>query len=145
MRYADLIPTALTILGNPAVANHYARRYSLLICDEFQDTDDEEWQFLQTIAPDARRILLGDVNQCIYAEMKGIDPDARIAEALALPGAVRIDLPAASHRDPSGVLPAAADAARERRFGDDALIHAVTSRQAGRDSGDRQYPAHPRS
>jgi len=129
MRYADLIPTALTILGNPAVANHYARRYSLLICDEFQDTDDEEWQFFQTVAPDARRILLGDVNQCIYGEMKGIDPDARIAEALALPGAVRSDLSAASHRDPSGVLPAAADAARERRFGDAALIHAVTARR----------------
>ncbi|MCW2958509.1 MAG: hypothetical protein JWP18_1312, partial [Solirubrobacterales bacterium] len=74
MRYADLIPTALTILANPAVANHYAQRYSLVICDEFQDTDDEEWQFLQTIAPQARRILLGDANQCIYAEMKKIDP-----------------------------------------------------------------------
>jgi hypothetical protein len=32
MRYANLIPTALTILGNPAVANHYAWRHSLLIC-----------------------------------------------------------------------------------------------------------------
>lgn len=127
MRYADLIPTALTILENPAVANHYAQRYSLVICDEFQDTDDEEWQFLRTIAPHARRILLGDVNQCIYADMKKIDPDARIAGALALPGAVRIDLPAASHRDPSGVLPAAADAARLRRFDDGAVIHAVTA------------------
>lgn len=126
LRYADLIPTALTILANSTVADHYAQRYSLVICDEFQDTDDEEWQFLQTIAPDARRILLGDVNQCIYAEMKQIDPDARIADALALPGAVRIELPPTSHRDPTGVLPAAADAARERRFGDDALIHAVT-------------------
>jgi DNA helicase-2/ATP-dependent DNA helicase PcrA len=127
MRYADLIPAALTILANPAVAKHYAKRYSLVICDEFQDTDDEERQFLQVIAPDARRILLGDINQCIYAEMKGIDPEARIATALALPGAVRIDLPAVSHRDPSGVLPAAADAARERRFDDDALIEAVTA------------------
>lgn len=129
MRYADLIPNAVGVLANPTVADYYARRYSLVICDEFQDTDDEEWQFLQAVTPDARRILLGDVNQCIYAEMKGIDPDARIAEALLLPGAVRIDLPAASHRDPSGVLPAAADAARERRFDDPALIHAV---EAGR-------------
>jgi DNA helicase-2/ATP-dependent DNA helicase PcrA len=77
------------------------------------------------VAPDARRILLGDVNQCIYAELKGIDPAARLADALALPGAVQIDLPAVSHRDPSGVLPAAADAARERRFDDPALVHAV--------------------
>jgi len=129
MRYGDLIPNALNILGNPTLADYYARRYSLVICDEFQDTDDEEWQFLQTVAPEARRIVLGDVNQCIYAEMKGIDPEARVADALALPGAVRIDLPVASHRDPSGVLPAAADAARERRFDDPALIHAV---EAGR-------------
>ncbi|MHB8448856.1 MAG: UvrD-helicase domain-containing protein [Mycobacteriales bacterium] len=129
MRYDDLIPNALNILANPTVADYCARRYSLVICDEFQDTDDEEWQFLQSVAPDARRILLGDVNQCIYAEMKGIDPEARIADALALPSAVRIDLPAASHRDPSGVLPAAADAARERRFDDPALIRAV---EAGR-------------
>ena len=129
MRYADLIPSALRIFANSAVANYYAQRYSLVICDEFQDTDDEEWQFLQAIAPDARRILLGDANQCIYADMKKIDPDARIAEALALPGAIRISLPATSHRDPSGVLPAAADAARERRFDHDALMHAV---KAGR-------------
>jgi DNA helicase-2/ATP-dependent DNA helicase PcrA len=129
LRYADLIPTALKILANSAVAGYYARRYSLVICDEFQDTDDEEWHFLQTVAPDARRILLGDLNQCIYAEMKGIDPEARIAEALTLPGALKIELPAASHRDPSGVLPAAADAARQRRFDDPALIHAV---EAGR-------------
>ncbi|WP_019872883.1 UvrD-helicase domain-containing protein [Sporichthya polymorpha] len=125
MRYDDLIPAAHVILANPTVAAHYARRYSLVICDEFQDTDDEEWHFLQTVAPRARRILLGDLNQCIYAELKKIDPEARIAQALALPGALRIDLPAASHRDPSGVLPAAADAARARRFTDPALAAAV--------------------
>ena len=129
----DLVPAALKILANPAVCSHYDRRYSLVICDEFQDTDDEESRFLTAIAPTARRILLGDANQCIYAEMKGIDPNARIAEALALPGAVRSDLPAASHRDPSGVLPAAADAARERRF-DEAPPHPRRlGRPAGRD------------
>ncbi len=125
MRYDDLIPTALSILVNPTVADYYARRYSLVICDEFQDTDDEEWQFLQSVAAPARRILLADVNQCIYAEMKRIDPEARIADALALPDAAQIDMPPASHRDPSGVLPAAADAARQRRFDDPALVHAV--------------------
>jgi DNA helicase-2/ATP-dependent DNA helicase PcrA len=57
--------------------------------------------------------------------MKHIDPEARIDHAAALPGAVRIDLPPASHRDPSGVLPAAAEAARSRRFDDDAIRTAV--------------------
>jgi DNA helicase-2/ATP-dependent DNA helicase PcrA len=127
MTYDDLIPGALSLLGKSTPRTYYSRRYSLVICDEFQDTDDEEWRLLQAIAPNARRILLGDANQCIYADMKGIDPDARIGAALELPGAMRIDLPAASHRDPSGVLPAAADAARERRFDDPALAHAAAS------------------
>jgi DNA helicase-2/ATP-dependent DNA helicase PcrA len=129
MRYADLIPAALTILANPTVSGYYARRYSLVVCDEFQDTDAEEWRFLQAVAPGARRILLGDVNQCIYAGLKGIDPEGRVRQALDLPGAVRIDLPAASHRDPSGLLPAAADAARRRRFDHEAIVQAV---RAGR-------------
>ena len=41
------------------------------------------------------------------------------------PGAVRIDLPPASHRDPSDVLPAAAEAARSRQFDDDSIRTAV--------------------
>jgi DNA helicase-2/ATP-dependent DNA helicase PcrA len=125
LTYDDLFPAASTLLARPAVAGYYARRYSLLICDEFQDTDDKEWAFLRTVAPRARRILLGDINQCIYADMKKIDPAARIAKALHLAGAVRIDLPLASHRDPTGVLPAAADAARQRRFDDPAIATAV--------------------
>ncbi|WP_193048448.1 UvrD-helicase domain-containing protein [Mycolicibacterium baixiangningiae] len=129
LRYAQLIPLALDILGNDTVSAYYRRRYALVICDEFQDTSDEEWRFTQAVAPTSRRILLGDVNQCIYAEMKRIDPELRVTEALRLPNAVRIDLPVASHRDPTGVLPAAADAARERRFHDVALIGAVTDRR----------------
>jgi DNA helicase-2/ATP-dependent DNA helicase PcrA len=123
--YAELIPAATVLLGYSTVSAHYTDRYDLVICDEFQDTSDAEWNFISLISPLARRILLGDLNQCIYAEMKHIDPEARIAGAVALPGAARIDLPPASHRDPSGVLPAAAEAARARRFEDDAIQTAV--------------------
>lgn len=84
------------------------------------------WAFIQAIAPSAQRILLGDPNQCIYAGMKKIDPE-RIVQATALAGAVKIVLPAVSHRDPSGVLPAAALAALERRFDDSSIAHAVTA------------------
>lgn len=127
LRYEDLLPAATALLRLTTVAEHYARRYSLVICDEFQDTDDGELAFVRAISPGARRILLSDINQCIYADMKSIDPVARISEALALPGAVRIDLPSASHRDPTGVLPAAAEAARGRRFSDIAITTAVST------------------
>ena len=114
--YAQLIPAATRLLRQPTVRQHYEERYGLVICDEFQDTSDLEWNFVQLIAPTARRILLGDINQCIYAELKRLDPESRIAEAAARKGAKRIDLAPASHRDPSGVLPAAAEAARSREI-----------------------------
>jgi DNA helicase-2/ATP-dependent DNA helicase PcrA len=43
----------------------------------------------------------------------------------ALPGAREITLPEASHRDPSGILPAAAAAIRNRDFGHDAVAAAL--------------------
>jgi DNA helicase II / ATP-dependent DNA helicase PcrA len=127
LTYDQLIPAAAALLQIPKVAEHYNSRYCVVICDEFQDTDLQEWEFLQQIAPSARRILLGDVNQCIYHGFKAVQPAARIAAALALPGSDRIDLEPTSFRDPSGILPAAADAARERRFTDSAITAAVKS------------------
>jgi len=127
LTYDQLIPAASALLQIPKVAEHYNSRYGIVICDEFQDTDAEEWNFLQQITPSARRILLGDINQCIYQGIKAVQPAARIAAALALPRSDRIDLPPASFRDPSGILPAAADAARERRFTDPAIAAAVKS------------------
>lgn len=125
LTYADLLPAASALLQVPTVRDYYDRRYGLVICDEFQDTSDTEWSFLQYVAPSAHRILLGDPHQCIYAGMKNIDPDARVTKALGLPGSVEITLPPMSHRDPSGILPAAAVAARERHFGDPAITRAV--------------------
>lgn len=125
--YDELVPAATQLLGIPVVRDYYDRRYVTIMCDEFQDTSDDEWAFIQAIAPSAQRILLGDPNQCIYAGMKHIDPDARVDGACALKGAVRIDLPAQSHRDPSGVLPAAALAAKNRTFNGPAITRAVTS------------------
>ncbi|WP_069885806.1 UvrD-helicase domain-containing protein [Streptomyces luteocolor] len=126
LAYDDLIPSASDLLRLPAVAAHYAQRYSIVICDEFQDTSSTEWTFLQLIAPSARRIFLGDMHQSIYGGFKpGVSPAARIDAAMALPGARKIQLPAASYRDPSGVLPAAAEAARARCFTAPAITEAA--------------------
>ncbi|MFD9770734.1 UvrD-helicase domain-containing protein [[Kitasatospora] papulosa] len=121
LTYDELIPAATGLLALPKVQAHYRGRYGIVICDEFQDTDASEWDFLQLIAPPARRILLGDANQCIYTFKKGVDAAARIGTAMALPSAVEVRLPPASFRDPSGMLPAAAEAARRRDFDDPAI------------------------
>ena len=129
VRYKDLVPLALRLCAQPAVAAHLQSRWSLIVCDEFQDTDDAQYRLLTAIRGNARLLLLGDPNQCIYSDLPGaigVGPE-RLAAARALPGIREIPLPEASHRDPSGVLPAAAAAIRTRDFGHDAVATALAS------------------
>lgn len=130
LRYSDLVPTALELLALPLVAGHANRRWDLIVCDEYQDTDDKQFELLQAVrSASTRLLLLGDPNQCIYSSLPGVvgvGPE-RLQVALALPGARQITLPPASFRDPSGVLPAAAAAIRQRRFEDPAVAAALSS------------------
>lgn len=129
IRYKEMVPLALRLCQVPAIAKHLQSRWSLIVCDEFQDTDDGQFRLLTAIRGDTRLLLLGDPNQCIYASLPdavGVGPE-RLDAALALPGARQITLPEASHRDPTGVLPAAAAAIRVRDFSHDAVTTAVSS------------------
>lgn len=127
VRYKDLLPRALDLCTVPAVRQHLQSRWSLIVSDEFQDTDDLQFKLLTTIHGDARLVLLGDPNQCIYStlpDVTGVGPE-RLTAALALPGARRIDLPDVSHRDPSNILPAAATRIRRREFNHEAVTAAL--------------------
>ena len=128
--YDDLIPMALQLTAIPAVQTHLQSRWAIVASDEFQDTTRDQFELITRIRGGARLLLLGDPNQCIYASLPGavgVGPQ-RIEAALALPGAVRIDLPEVSHRDPTNVLPAAASAIRQRDFGHDAIRVALDNR-----------------
>jgi DNA helicase-2/ATP-dependent DNA helicase PcrA len=126
--YDHLLPYAVDISAIPAVAAHLRARWSLIVCDEFQDTDPTQFELLTAIRGHARLLLLGDPNQCIYTFQPGVAPE-RVEDALALPGARKIVLPEASHRDPSGVLPAAASAIRRREFTHPAVTTAIGARR----------------
>ena len=129
IRYKDMIPLALRLCRVPAIGAHLRSRWSLIVCDEFQDTDDGQFRLLTAIRGNARLLLLGDPNQCIYSslpEAVGVGPE-RLAAALALPGARQVTLPEASHRDPTGVLPAAAAAIRVRDFSHEAVTVAMAT------------------
>lgn len=130
LRYSDLVPIALDVLAVPLVSRHTKQRWDLIICDEFQDTDEKQFDLLQAVRGESSRLLLlGDPNQCIYSSLPGVigvGPE-RLQAALTLPGAREVELPPASYRDPSGVLPAAAAAIRQRRFGDPAVAAALHS------------------
>ncbi len=127
LRYDDLIPGALSILkGSSRVRRLVASRWGLVICDEAQDTSTEQWRLLQMLA--SRKILLlGDPNQMIYTFIKGVSRE-RFQEIQGWADR-QIQLNPRSYRDPSGTIPALAEAVRQRRFDDEAVLEALrTSR-----------------
>lgn len=71
----DLFPTLLTELFErvPVLAKAYGSAYPLIIVDEFQDTNAEEWKMISQLGRHSRLIALGDPKQRIY-EFKGADP-----------------------------------------------------------------------
>ncbi|PPF28183.1 MULTISPECIES: UvrD-helicase domain-containing protein [unclassified Rathayibacter] len=126
--YGSLLPLALEIArASPAVAAHLRTRWGLVIVDEFQDTGDAQQKLLELITPSSRMLLLGDPNQCIYTFLvaDGVRVE-RINEACAAAGQEHtIVLPETSFRDPSGVIPAVANAIRTRQFDAPALASAI--------------------
>jgi DNA helicase-2/ATP-dependent DNA helicase PcrA len=132
LAYSDLLPAALRIAGLPVIGDLTAHRWSLIVCDEFQDTDAQQWKLLKFLAaPGNRLLLLGDPNQMIYDKLPGRTGTgaARLRAALARPGAEQVRLKPGSYRDPTQLLPAVAEAVRQRRFTDPALAAAIASRR----------------
>ena len=130
--YSSLIPLALEIAqAAPAVASHLRTRWGLVIVDEFQDTGDAQQDLLQLVARDSRMILLGDPNQCIYTFLAedGVRVE-RIDDACAAAGADNtIVLPETSFRDPTGIIPAVANAIRGRLFDSEAISTAIQDKR----------------
>lgn len=126
LAYGQLLPSALRLLeATGPISDLIKSRWAMVICDEFQDTDDDEWRLLQCLGEKARLLLLADPNQMIYGFKNGVT-DARLDAARARPGCVEHSLPPGSHRDPTQVLPDAASEARWRRFSTTPVVKAVT-------------------
>lgn len=66
--FAELLLRSLELLrDNPAVREHYQRRFSHLLVDEFQDTNDIQYAWLRTLAsPTCSVFAVGDDDQSIY-------------------------------------------------------------------------------
>ena len=100
-----------------------ASRWGLVICDEAQDTSIEQWELIQLLEP-RKLVLLGDFNQMIYSSfVPGVSAKQfqRVREGVDK----EIVLLPRSHRDPSGVIPAVAEAVRERDFDNEAVVEAI--------------------
>lgn len=146
LAYSDLLPAALRIVGLPVIGDRLAHQWSLIVCDEFQDADEQQWKLLEFLAAaENRMLLLGDPNQMIYDKLPGRTGTGRVRlrAALARPGARQVKLKLGSYRDPSQLLPAVAEAVRQRRFNDPALAEAIACQRLRILTGiDEDPPAH---
>ena len=125
LRYVDLIPASLQILEDGGrIRQLVESRWGLVICDESQDTNAEQWKLLQFLAT-RKLLLLGDANQMIYTFIPGVSQERfrQIRETSDR----QIQLNPRSYRDPSGAIPALAEAIRLRQFGHEAVVDALRS------------------
>lgn len=70
--------------------------YPIIILDEFQDTNEEEWGLIQALGEHSRLIALADAEQRIY-EFRGADPK-RIGEFIARYNPATFDFGTENHR-----------------------------------------------
>lgn len=95
---------ARLVRESDAVARLIAERYPVIIVDEFQDTNDSQWEFVKLLARHSKVLFLADPDQRIFEYDPAVDPRRldQLREAL---NPAEFDLGGDNHRSPdAGVL-----------------------------------------
>ncbi|MBT2394351.1 ATP-dependent helicase [Streptomyces sp. ISL-1] len=102
--FDQLAPTAAMLLeGSAAVRALYSSIYPLVIVDEFQDTNIDQWRAVKTLSRASTVMCLADPDQRIYGHIEGVDEE-RIAHAVAHLEPTCFDLSQDNYRSPEGGL-----------------------------------------
>jgi len=98
-------PSAATLLERSAcVRSLYCSRHPLIILDEFQDTDNDQWRMVQAVAQQSEIACLADPDQRIFEYQGNTDP-ARLQQFRDVLSPTCFDLGTQNHRSPqAGVL-----------------------------------------
>lgn len=101
-RLAGAAATLLERCG--AVRALYSDTYPLVIVDEFQDTNIDQWRAVQALSGVSVIVCLADPDQRIYDHIPGVD-ETRVAQAIEYLRPRTFDLSKDNHRSPgSGLL-----------------------------------------
>lgn len=73
--------TALLLQRSARLRRIISNAYPIIVLDEFQDTNPDEWALIQALGINSHLVALADANQRIY-EFRGADPK-RISEFIA--------------------------------------------------------------
>lgn len=88
--------TAGLLSRSQSLASVISDAYPIIILDEFQDTNQDEWSLIQTLGKRSCLIALADPEQRIY-EFRGADP-RRIGEFIAAYSPSQFDFGSENHR-----------------------------------------------
>lgn len=128
LQFGRIIPEAVNLFRQaPWILELYRDRLALVVCDEFQDTHDDQLELLEMLASDRRLICLADPEQMIFDGLPGNASVAQRITKFRETAPTEFDLGSESFRDTSQVIPASAAALRDRRFTDPLLRNAVQS------------------
>lgn len=95
--------------GCAAVRTLLGSKYPLIIVDEFQDTDDDQWRIIAALSHVTTIFCLADPDQSIFQYDPKVDP-LRLKKAQAFLKPKVVDLAGDNHRSPNGGILAFADA-----------------------------------
>ncbi len=106
----DLLAPGVASLLEECIALRtlYGDKYPMVIVDEFQDTDDDQWRVVRALARMSEVICLADPQQRIFDYRDNIDPK-RIDIMQKELSPAEFDLGSENHRSPSATILGFAD------------------------------------
>ncbi len=90
--------TALRLLTESvSIKNLYAQKFPLIIIDEAQDTDSQQWECVKIFAPSCQMILLADLDQQIHDYRDDVTPE-RITDIIRELNPTQVSFGTSNHR-----------------------------------------------
>lgn len=95
---------ARLVAGSESIASLIANKYPVVILDEFQDTDDAQWELVKALSARSRTVFMADPDQRIFDYDARVDPE-RLNHLRTHLRPAEFDLSGENHRSPdAGIL-----------------------------------------
>lgn len=99
--YDQFAPRAVEILKRSASARTcFCKAYPLILVDEFQDTDEDQWEMVRILSQGSQIVALGDSEQRIYQWRPGVSA-TRLQDFSKLLQCEKFDFTTENHRSPA--------------------------------------------
>ena len=99
--YDQFAPRAAELLERSnVIRRRFSSAHPLILADEFQDSDEDQWRIIRTLAEDSEVVVLGDAEQRIYEWRRGVSA-TRLQDFADALNATRHDFRNENNRSPT--------------------------------------------